>query len=356
VEPSSELRRATVAQIVDLVERYYYDRAAAAAWAQEHRHYAEITSTTDSMYQEIRRRLSRLQASHTELYSSDHPGYPHILAIFEHVLQLPSDYDSVGIEMAQLNGDWFATYVFPGGPAERGGILRGDRLLRADGGSFHPVLSFRGRSGESVSVIFQRNAEGPLNDTAVTPRRISPVEEWRQLQKRSTAVLNVQGCQVGYCMLWCCAGEEPERILHAALSSTLAGARGLVIDFRGGWGGCNLSLLEVLEPVKRGRNRSLILLVDRRTRSGKEIVTRMVQKHKWGTIVGERTAGAVMRGMPFALQDGSILYLAVEDVALEGERIEGNGIEPDISVPSDPRYCAGRDLPRETALALAFSH
>jgi len=351
--PRGDLRGALGAQIVDLVERHHYDRRAAAAWARKHRDYAQTLPDSASIQRETRVRLAELGSSHTELYTPDDPGYPQILGIFEHILLLPSAYDSIGLEVALIDGEWFATYVFPGGPAESAGILRGDRMVNARGEPFHPVLAFRSRSGQPVGVGIQRAAGGPLLTMSVVPIHTSPTEEWRRIQQRSTARFPTRDNRVGYCMLWCCAGEEPEQMLREALNHELREADALILDLRDGWGGCNPSLLELLQPVKKGgRDRRLILLINRRTRSGKEVVARLVQKRRWGTVLGERTAGAMTRGRPFVLHDGSVLYLAVEEVDLEGERLEGSGVEPDLGVACDPRYSGGRDLPLEAALNL----
>ena len=43
------------------------------------------------------------------------------------------------------------------------------------------------------------------------------------------------------------------------------------------------------------------------------------------------------------LKDNSILEIAVLDVHVDGKRIEGNGVMPDIEVPFDVRYADGAD-------------
>jgi carboxyl-terminal processing protease len=50
------------------------------------------------------------------------------------------------------------------------------------------------------------------------------------------------------------------------------------------------------------------------------------------------------------LSDGSLLMLAVADVTVDGERLEGVGVEPDVHVPRELRSDVGRDPQREAAL------
>ena len=59
--------------------------------------------------------------------------------------------------------------------------------------------------------------------------------------------------------------------------------------------------------------------------------------------IGTQTAGALLAGRGFLLSDGSFLMVAVNDVAVDGERLEAKGVEPTIAVPFDILYSAGAD-------------
>ena len=72
-----------------------------------------------------------------------------------------------------------------------------------------------------------------------------------------------------------------------------------------------------------------------------------------GELVGERTAGFVVGGRPFLLSDGSLLYLAVMDVEVNGQRLEGVGVAPDVEVPDQLDLAAGADPQLERAVDLA---
>ncbi len=93
------------------------------------------------------------------------------------------------------------------------------------------------------------------------------------------------------------------------------------------------------------------MLVNQNSRSGKEILAFGFQQYKIGPVVGSKTAGAVVAGRPFIMQDGSVLYLAVADVLLnDKQRLEGKGITPDISVPFSLEYAQGADPQKERAI------
>jgi carboxyl-terminal processing protease len=97
------------------------------------------------------------------------------------------------------------------------------------------------------------------------------------------------------------------------------------------------------------------MLVNGGTRSGKEVLAYGFKKNGFGQVVGERTAGALLAGTAFLLSDGSLLILAVEDAAVDGERIEGVGVAPTIEVPFDVRYAAGKDPQLDRAVSILAS-
>lgn len=44
--------------------------------------------------------------------------------------------------------------------------------------------------------------------------------------------------------------------------------------------------------------------------------------------------GFVVAGRGFLLDSGDVLYLAVVDVKIDGQRVEGIGVQPDVTIPS----------------------
>jgi carboxyl-terminal processing protease len=55
------------------------------------------------------------------------------------------------------------------------------------------------------------------------------------------------------------------------------------------------------------------------------------------------------------MQDGSLLYLAVADVLVDGERLEGKGVTPDISVSFPLAYAQGADPQKAQAIATVLA-
>jgi carboxyl-terminal processing protease len=102
--------------------------------------------------------------------------------------------------------------------------------------------------------------------------------------------------------------------------------------------------------VEAAWHKPVVMLIDSGTRSGKELLAYAFKKHKVGVLVGERTAGAVLGGSPRPLSDGSLLLIAVTDVRVDGEKLEGVGVSPDIEVRRDLPYSAGKDPQIEAAV------
>ncbi len=98
------------------------------------------------------------------------------------------------------------------------------------------------------------------------------------------------------------------------------------------------------------------MLVNENSRSAKEVLAWGFQQYQIGSVVGTRTAGAVLSGFPFLMADGNLLYVAVTDVLLNGNvRLEGKGVQPEIEVPFPLPYARGVDPQKERAIEVALA-
>jgi carboxyl-terminal processing protease len=323
--------------------------------------------------------LATLRTSHTAYYPRTDPAYWQLTALFESHLgsscpkdrlpPLPVRRADVGVFWRQVEGAWFVGGVFGGGPADKAGLKLGDRIAAADGHPFSPVTSFAGREGKAVALEVQRTREGAPLALTVTPRSSRPFEELRQASADSWRVIEHKGRRIGYLHMWAWATIDFQQVaLDAVVKSNQAGVDGFVFDIRDGWGGASVGYLTLfsrdlprLESVGRDGKKEpfdqqirvpSVLLVNGGTRSGKETIAYGAKKLGLSRLVGERTAGAVVFGRPFCLGDGSLLYLAVAEARVDGQRLEGVGVAPDVEVPFDFRYAAGKDAQLERALDL----
>jgi carboxyl-terminal processing protease len=247
-------------------------------------------------------------------------------------------------------------------------VLRGDRLLTVDGAPWHPIRPFRGKQDRPVELRVQRNADPPsILSLRVVPRVLAPREFYRQALLASARIVERRGVPIAYVHVWSYAGEDNHEALEGLLTrGTLTSAQALVLDLRGGWGGANPDYLRLFaEPRlpmtfidREGQtteypprwSKPAVLLVDGTTRSGKEVFAFGFKRGGFGSVIGSRTAGAVVAGRAFPVGERGLLYLAVADVRVNGERLEGRGVAPDVEVPAPVPYAAGRDPVVERAL------
>jgi carboxyl-terminal processing protease len=324
----------------------------------------------------INRMLSELRASHTAYYTASEPAYYQLLDIFSGALRhslkrLFSDgqvrYPGIGIFTQALGGKTFISGVLDGLPASKAGLLIGDEIIAADGDLFHPVQSFASKVGQDVRLTIRRRAAASTEDVTLVPEQIHPNKAFLKAMEESARIIQVNGVNIGYIHVYSYAGPHYQQLLERELSSgRLKEAEALVWDLRDGWGGAEPEYLHLFTgraPVttlinRHGRQsvapvswrKPVAMLVNGGTRSGKEILAYGFREYGVGEVIGSRTAGAVLAGRAYLMSDGSLVLVAVADVRVDGQRLEGMGVVPTISVPFALPYAQGRDPQLDRAL------
>lgn len=357
-------------EIVRHVREQFFDAERGRIWAEKHARYGAAARNASDFERRTAAALAELGSSHTAYYPRESSENLQLRSLFGAILAGPApELESIGADVAKLRNGTFVRHVFAGGPAASAGLLRGDRIVSADGKPFDPVRSLRGKQGQPVALLVERARGAAPVRLTVVPRTIQPAEEWHTAQDASSTVVDRSGRRIAYTHMYSCAGPKPLALLEQAMEQRFTEAEALVIDLRDGWGGCPPELLNLFNPflpVLRfaGRDgsertwptrwdRPVVLLINGNTRSGKEMVAFAFQKHDIGPVVGERTAGAFLAGKPIPLSDGALLYLATEHVRVDGVVLEGKGVPPDIEVASGLVHAAGADPQRERALDVA---
>ena len=160
--------------------------------------------------------------------------------------------------------------------------------------------------------------------------------------------------------------------------------KALILDLRGNPGGAEETLKDLLGyfvdhevkigDIKRRKETKplivkkrddhfkgkLVVLIDAESASSAEIFARMVQVEKAGTVIGDRSAGAVMRAKGYSFQLGTetvVFYGAsITDADLimtDGKSLERTGVTPDeLLLPTAADLAAKRDPVLARAAAL----
>jgi carboxyl-terminal processing protease len=322
----------------------------------------------------IRAMLGDLKSSHTAFYTRDDPEFYQLASIFHAIPEIKGlfrgsqiRYPSIGVITKEIGKKCFVYAVLNGSPAEKAGIRKGDEIVSADGKPFAPVRSLYTKNDVPVALEVRRAPGEAFLKFGVRPFYINPREEFMKAQNDSIRVIEEKGRKIGYIHIWCYAGNEFNNAFIDAISSgALKDAEALIWDLRDGWGGAepaylntfnrNVPLLTMIDrngishPQDRQWRKPVVMLVNGRTRSGKEILAFGFKRFGIGAVLGEKTPGAVLGGRAFATKDGSLLYVAVVGCRVDGVLLEGYGVEPDVEIPMEIPYLQGRDIQVEKAI------
>jgi carboxyl-terminal processing protease len=249
------------------------------------------------------------------------------------------------------------TRVFPGAPAARGGIQRGDLVVAVDGRSLAGKSSavssalIRGRPGTPVTLTVVSG--GQRRDVHLRRARVdapSVQSSLRTVRGHKLGVVALSSFTVG------AHGEvraAVDRLLHR-------GAQGIVLDLRDNGGGIldeAVLVASVFIPdgtvvSTDGRTRGrrvyratgsaiptripLVVLVDRGTASASEIVAGAIQDRHRGKVVGTRTFGKGVFQEVRQLDNGGALDITVGEYFLpSGRNLGGGGTRPGAGIHPD---------------------
>ncbi len=326
----------------------------------------------------INKMLDELNTSHTHFYTQLEPAYYQLLAIFDggnfrkEIQKIfpdgKLDYTGIGIFTKESNGKTFISAILDGSPAAQAGLNVGDAVLAVDGKPYQPIQSFVDKAEQAVKLSIQRTPDSnSIQEISVIPKKLNPAMLFLDAMRESVRIIERNGKKIGYVHIWSYAGDRyQQQLINEIAYGKLKVADGLILDLRNGWGGAQPNYLNIFTekvPVmvqipRDGLKRSLdfqwrkpvVMLVNNGSRSGKEILAYGFKKYGIGKVIGTKTAGAVVGGSPFLLEDGNLLYLAVVDVLIDGERLEGKGVIPDIEVPFLLEFAQGKDPQLDKAL------
>lgn len=279
----------------------------------------------DEIYERAARGLvAELEDPYADLYSADE------LAAFSRQT-LGNDYGGVGMQIEDQRGVVRVTKVFPGTPAERGGVLTGDMIVLVDSMSTEGLrldeVSDRllGQPGSTVDVEFRRaSVPQPIRQRFTRARVHIPAVPYGLMLPD----------EVGYVPLQRFNQDAAQEVAQAVSDLRARGARSFVLDLRGNPGGDLDQAVAVSNVfVARGERiasvrfrgaadeehvatfspvsttEPLIVLVDEYSASASEIVAGALQDHDRALVVGTPTFGKGVVQSLFPLDGGWALKL-----------------------------------------------
>jgi carboxyl-terminal processing protease len=367
---------AVMDQIARIVRNDFFDPEGLAAFNEAEARFRMMAESGAGLGPAAAGWLQSLGSTHTGRFLPDSIEYFELAEVFHrglgrkrHELFPPEGvvtYPGIGLVSREIGGALFVAYVYDGGPAARAGVKVGDEILGVNGRPYEPIASFRDEVGKLVTVELRRGANAAPMSVDVKVETIQPRDAFLRAIRDSVRMIDHDGRRIGYIRLWAFAFSGAEELVMELLAEEpLKQADGLVVDMRGRWGGApadaadifvgRAPLVELTERngddyVANARWRKpLVGIIDAGSRSGMEILAHGL-KRAGVPLIGARTAGAVVAGRAYFLPDNSLLEVAVLDVHVDGERLEGRGVAPQIEVPFDIRYADGADPQLDRAL------
>ena len=265
-----------------------------------------------------------------------------------------SGYSGIGVRMSKPEPSEtpIVVEVFRDSPAARAGVQPGDRVIAVDGVSTAErpiseiVSGVRGAQGTTVRLRLSRRGRPGLE----TPIVRAPVEAPRVEGA-------VRGNLVGILRIRDFGDTIPDAVQQVLAQGRARNAQAWVLDLRGNPGGQLSAVARVASnfvdarpialAVDRAGNREplnaegrpaisptpLVVLVDKETASGAEVLAAALQEYKVAPLVGTTTAGSAGIAVPRPLSDGSAVQLTERRlISPSGARIDGVGVRPDAEV------------------------
>ncbi|HET8734827.1 MAG TPA: S41 family peptidase [Anaeromyxobacteraceae bacterium] len=272
------------------------------------------------------------------------------------------EFDGVGIEVVQVADGLVVVAPLPDSPAERAGVLAGDRIVAVDGtptkemGLGEATRRMKGIAGTTVALTIERTGQRePRVFTLVRDHVRTTSVDWRVLDPRAgTVYVRIRTFQDR-------TDRELRQALDGARKSLGGEIQGLVLDLRNNPGGLLDQAVKVADRFlsggvivsteSRGKKPEveeahekdteaaypIVLLVNRGSASASEIVAGALQDHARAVVVGTQTFGKGSVQTVVELEDGSALKLTVARYYTPKHRsIQERGITPDVPVAESP--------------------
>lgn len=343
---------------------------------------------TDEAYEKLKvftEVLTLIQANYVEEVNSRELVYGAIRGMLEaldpHSTFMPPDvyremqvetqgsFGGLGIEITVRDRQLTVVAPIEGTPADRAGILSGDRIVRINGEPtkdmtlIEAVRKLRGPRGSQVTISIIREGFTDPKDVAIT-REVIEVHSVRSFDlEDGIRYIRLVSFQ-----------ERTARDLEAMVEQFAGGGvKATVLDLRNNPGGLLSQAVQVADlflqkgqlivyTEGRVRNQDLrftaehtkpilqvpmVVLVNGGSASASEIVAGALQDHRRAVILGTTTFGKGSVQTVIPLNDGSGLRLTTAKYFTpRGQTIHGKGITPDILVEPPKPGATAQVAPR----------
>src|SRR5256714_8672810 len=294
--------------------------------------------------------LAHVPASHLGLLSEE--SYRYFIA------ELSGEpRPSFGFQAVRIKDDYFTFFVLEGGPAALAGLQPWERIVSIDGTPTNrssrldwpqkdahlpidrdpPIHSILGQVDDEIALVMERVA-GEQRTVKVKARPYSALEAARA----SARTFEVDGRLIGYGHFWVIHSTGVAEMLRELFAGKFAEGDGLILDLRGR-GGNGIVVPDILQ-ILYNWHRPIVALVDRQSRSAKDALAYEFKERRLATLVGEKTAGAVIPASFAQVGEKTMLMFPSFTLGEYTQKLElKGGVAPDVFVERAGPYSEGRD-------------
>lgn len=351
--------RAILAHVDSLVRKNFYDRRTAlSTWpdiVERHRASIVAASNLGQLSQEMNAAIRELKSSHCQFVTLNDETYYFLHTLFhsfpsrkgKKLPSMPMVFTGAVTGGVNASGNQ-VRYVLDGSPAAKAGIHIGDCISSVNGAAYTGQLSFQGTAGKLTALGILRN--GKAMTITLKPLLRDDASMYVDAIGKSVRIETGKEGKIGYIHLWS-GGTPAHEAFEEALGSKLQQTDGLIVDFRDGYGGNFFNDLDFFYRPPKGYpafttvdrsgkrdtsllyyDKPLVVIINGGVRSGRELLAFSLKQTGRATLVGENTAGAVLAGRLFPIDDRCSLYLAVGHCDTGSEILEGKGVAADVEV------------------------
>lgn len=247
---------------------------------------------------------------------------------------LVGEFEGIGVQFVMLKDTLYVDAVIPGGPAEKVGVLAGDRFIKANDTLIAGVKMtsrdimkrLRGKKGTTATVtVVRRGVKDPFEFKIIRDK----------IPLHSVQAAYMVSPSVGYIKLTIFSDNTKKEFDEALKTLKKAGMKDLIFDLQGNGGGYLKAASSIADEFLDGKQMivytkgravretyksspggsfvdgRIVFLVDESSASASEILSGAMQDNDRAVIVGRRTFAKGLVQMPVALADGSGLRITI---------------------------------------------
>jgi len=324
--------------------------------------------------------LSKLGTSHCLFTTDEDESFYYLESLFG-ALQKKGNTKEYGVPGFVTGGAGFpektVRYVLAGSAADKAGIEVGDEITSVNGKTEYTYKDCLRAAGTELLVSYRSN--GLDKRVRLKPEMTDHFAAYLKAMENSLKTIirevEISGKkrEVTLTYIHMYSGGPQVRETLESLLNDKSTSDALILDLRDGYGGASLTDIDCLfrnpanYPVFEQRaagdakyvqnlcfTRPVVALINSGSRSGKELLAYTLKKTGRATLVGECTAGYVVAGCFQKIDEHCALYIACADCTIDGKRLEGVGVEPDIKILNDSRDAKGYQKQLEVAIKEAL--